>query len=157
MLLVNSRLICSIAGGGILCSDGVFEVIGQERPRRLLTTENDMSMKTMSIAALFCLFAGATLAQISCNTDSLGTTRCSNGQTFTTDSLGVTRDNRGNTWSTDALGTTRDYRGNSWSTDSLGTTRDNRGNSWSTDSLGTTRGSNGTICTTDSLGTMRCR
>ena len=67
-----------------------------------------------------------TVAQISCSTDAFGTTRCSNGQTFSTDAFGTTRDNRGNSWSTDAFGTTRGSDGSSYSTDAFGTTRDNR-------------------------------
>ena len=62
-------------------------------------------------------------AQVSCSTDSFGTTRCNNGQTFSTDSFGTTRDNQGNSWSTDSFGTTRDNQGNSCSTDAFGTTR----------------------------------
>lgn len=109
----------------------------------------------LTSAALFMSIPAT--ADVSCRTDSLGTTRCSDGATYRTDSLGTTRDNNGNSWRTDSLGTTRGSDGSTYRTDSLGTTRDNKGNSWRTDSLGTTRGSNGTTCRTDSLGTTRCQ
>jgi hypothetical protein len=111
----------------------------------------------VGIMVLLIRVSSETSAQgLNCRTDSFGTTRCDNGQTFRTDSFGTTRDNYGNSWRTDSFGTTRGSDGSTYRTDSFGTTRDNSGNSWRTDSFGTTRGSNGTICRTDSFGTTRC-
>lgn len=62
-------------------------------------------------------------AQLTCRTDSLGTTRCDNGTTFRTDSLGTTRDNHGNSWRTDSLGVTRGSDGTTCRKDALGTVR----------------------------------
>ena len=69
------------------------------------------SMKPLLIllSALFLIASIPSAQALSCRTDSLGTTRCDNGQTFRTDSLGTTRDNQGNSWRTDSLGTTRCY------------------------------------------------
>lgn len=114
-------------------------------------------MKTiLTICVMSLLFSASAFAQVSCRTDSFGTTRCSDGTTYRTDSFGTTRDNQGNSWRSDSFGTTRGSDGTTYRTDSFGTTRDNQGNSWRTDSFGTTRGSDGTTCRTDSFGTTRC-
>lgn len=112
----------------------------------------------------------------SCNTDSIGYTRCtySDGSSMTssTDSIGYTRLNYSNggsgSCSTDSIGTTRctysDGSSMTSSTDSIGYTRLNYSNgesgSCSTNSIGTTRCtySNGSSisCSTDSLGETSC-
>lgn len=121
--------------------------------RRLGTRGAFMRM----IGALVILVVSAAPAlALTCRTDKLGTTRCSDNTTYRTNKLGVTRDNRGNTWRTDKLGTTRSSDGTTYRTNKLGVTRDNRGNTWRTDKLGTTRGSNGITCRTDKLRTTRC-
>ena len=64
-------------------------------------------MKFALIALALSMISSAALAQLSCRTDSIGTTRCSDGTSYRTDSIGVTRDNRGNSWRTDSIGVTR--------------------------------------------------
>lgn len=119
--------------------------------------ERNMKLTKLVLAVLtFSVIGTATAADLSCRTDSFGTTRCSDGTTYRTDSFGTTRDNQGNSWRTDSFGTTRGSDGSTYRTDSFGTTRDNQGNSWRTDSFGTTRSSDGTTCRTDSFGTTRC-
>ena len=121
--------------------------------------QKESTMKPMKFALAIFTFGAistAIAADLSCRTDSFGTTRCSDGTTYRTDSFGTTRDNQGNSWRTDSFGTTRGSDGSTYRTDSFGTTRDNQGNSWRTDSFGTTRGSDGTTCRTDSFGTTRC-
>ncbi len=65
---------------------------------------------------IFALTVAASVGaqSVSCRTDSLGTTRCSNGTNYRTDSLGTTRDNHGNSWRTDSLGTTRSSDGTTY-------------------------------------------
>src|SRR5574337_1361830 len=81
----------------------------------IFTKEVIMPLYRSIIALAIMGFAAQSFAQVNCSTDSLGITRCSNGQTFSTDSLEITRDNQGNSWNTDSLGITRDNHGNSWS------------------------------------------
>lgn len=131
---------------------------GRPSSSRPLAEERAMWVRT-AIALFLIHLAVPTAANsqtLTCYSDSFGTTRCSNGQSFYTDSFGTTRDNRGNSWYSDSFGTTRGSDGTSYYTDSFGTTRDNRGNSWYTDSFGTTRGSNGSSCYTDAFGVTRC-
>jgi hypothetical protein len=52
-------------------------------------------MKTAFLLGALILVGSLSTAQaLSCRTDSFGTTRCDNGQTFRTDSFGTTRDNQ---------------------------------------------------------------
>ena len=75
----------------------------------------------------FLLCSAAVLAKdLSCRTDSFGTTRCDNGTEYRTDSFGTTRDNRGNSWRTDSIGTQvfytcpRGFNSYPWGQDMLG-------------------------------------
>jgi hypothetical protein len=82
-------------------------------------------MKTAFLLGALILVGSLSTAQaLSCRTDSFGTTRCDNGQTFRTDSFGTTRDNQAIT-GTDSFGTTRGSNGTTCRTDSFGTTRCN--------------------------------
>jgi len=73
-------------------------------------------------------------------TNSLGTVTDSvTGTRYRTDSLGTTRGSDGSTYRTDSLGTIRGNDGSSWRKDSLGTWRSNTGTTCRTNSLGTMR------------------
>ena len=73
-------------------------------------------------------------------TNSLGTmTDSVTGTRYRTDSLGTTRGSDGSTYRTDSLGTIRGNDGSSWRKDSLGTWRSNTGTTCRTNSLGTMR------------------
>lgn len=73
-------------------------------------------------------------------TDALGNTYDTRtGVMYRTDSLGTTRSSDGTTWRTDSLGTIRGSDGTTWRKDSLGTWRSNTGTTCRTDSLGTMR------------------
>lgn len=73
-------------------------------------------------------------------TDSLGTmTDSVTGTRYRTDSLGTTRGSDGSSYRTDSLGTIRGNDGSSWRKDSLGTWRSNTGTTCRTNSLGTMR------------------
>ena len=84
-----------------------------------------MKVKSILVAVAIISSSPSALADLTCRTDSFGTTRCNNGTIYRTDSFGTTRDNRGNTWRTDSFGTTRGSDGTTCRTDSFGTTRCN--------------------------------